>query len=527
MMPEGEHNFTYPFRLAEQPGGGPRREYSTDHRRFEGFLGRLECRLEVHSPLEVNSRSSNSDFSRAPVIPGSSLKGVIRSIAELVGRGCVSIRSERTPAPWTLCDGDRICPTCDLFGRLVRGSSVVSRGKVFISDASPERWNTHTVVQLYQGQPKEKHRAFYPTDDGNHCWRKLYHHHGRRSVSQPGGGPHKGKHANELHPVTAGSVFTFRVDFEDLDASEVALLAWAIELEPGLLHKMGRGKSFGLGSVKMRITQRSIQEARSRYTGGAPSNQWPDRVEAALAEIREDRGLDEIRHMLWWPPTPNALGNIKFPDHTWFKKNSQVPLRPVRAVVPQLPPQRSDPELPELERDLGATRSVESEHSVEVDRPDGFDETLWSRLPQLAREDVERIMALKSFKSEAGRFIERYRRDEHGEDHRRAIAQALWLKATSSERSWVREKIGDEHLPQEEKAPVGSVDEASPYDKAVAVLAEVSSVKKLNKKFFKQFKKLDDEELKTDLARKVSAWCEEHDCTAALEKMKNLTPYLD
>ena len=94
------------------------------------------------------------------------------------------------------------------------------------------------------------------------------------------------------------------------------------------------------------------------------------------------------------------------------------------------------------------------------------------------------------------RFIERYRRDEHGEVHRRAIAQALWLKATSSERSWVREKIGDEHLPQEEKASVGSVDEASPYDKAVAVLAKVSSVKKLNKKFFKQFKKVVDRVLK-------------------------------
>jgi CRISPR/Cas system CSM-associated protein Csm3 (group 7 of RAMP superfamily) len=253
-MPEGA-DFTYPYRILQQPDKGPDRRYRPDLSRLRGYLGTFDCLIEVHTPLEVNY-DQNAHFNKAPKIPGASMKGIIRSIVEFVGHGCMSISShDRNDGRWELCGDQACCAACDMFGRLVRGKGgQINRGKVFIGDALPQTWDRHKQLAIYQGRPKEEHRAFYPKS-GQYCYRKFYLH---QPSAQQTAAKHSEKHVNDLFPVAPGSTFAFRVDFEGMEAAEVAVLAWGLELEPGLLHKLGRGKAHGLGSVKIRILTRRI-----------------------------------------------------------------------------------------------------------------------------------------------------------------------------------------------------------------------------------------------------------------------------
>src|SRR5262249_21950353 len=60
------------------------------HHRFEGMSGRFECSLEALTPLIIG-KGDGSFFGSPehPTIPGTSLKGAFRSLAELVGNAAV------------------------------------------------------------------------------------------------------------------------------------------------------------------------------------------------------------------------------------------------------------------------------------------------------------------------------------------------------------------------------------------------------------------------------------------------------
>jgi CRISPR/Cas system CSM-associated protein Csm3 (group 7 of RAMP superfamily) len=356
-MPK-DNDFLNPYRMLKQPGGSPDRHYATDRSSLAGYGGRLDCVLTTHTPLEVNYKP-NHVFSTAPLIPGSSLKGIVRSVAEFVGRGCVSVRSDpRREGDWALCAGPRACITCDMFGRLVQGGRALHKGKVSLDDALPEAFRKHPALRLLQGTPKETHTAFYPqSSDGT--WRKFYFHHVKaadelRIDDRPIGGFAPAT----LNPVASGSRFRFRVDFEQLDARQVALLIYALELEPGMLHKLGRGKGRGLGSVKIAVTIVRIEDAAARLRGRAEAG-VPAPVQQALKALRNDPALEDFRWMLDWGAA-GVLPPIRYPSYQWFREpgNSQRKLRTVAEVFQGLARVTADPDARALASETRAPAPV-------------------------------------------------------------------------------------------------------------------------------------------------------------------------
>jgi hypothetical protein len=106
--------------------------------------------------------------------------------------------------------------------------------------------------------------------------RKFYWHHKekigkpfseyRKSVEMPKdkNGQNKFAYNSSLELMDINNEFEFNVNFENLTDEELGVLIYAIELEDGLLHKIGKGKAFGFGSCKIEIKE-FLLENKDKY----------------------------------------------------------------------------------------------------------------------------------------------------------------------------------------------------------------------------------------------------------------------
>lgn len=90
--------------------------------------------------------------------------------------------------------------------------------------------------------------------------RKFYvHHQGWHQIVEQGTNPidrqpiEPTKNNRTVEALAPGQTFTFQVFFENLDAWELGLLLYSLELEPGLAHKLGMAKAWGFGSVEVAV----------------------------------------------------------------------------------------------------------------------------------------------------------------------------------------------------------------------------------------------------------------------------------
>jgi len=282
--------------------GRPERLPARPNHRFEGLSGRLTCRLTAKTPLFVYNpkfarpTGRGHEQARFPVydgralIPGSSLKGVIRSVAEAVEASCFALfggpryrgggitRGMQVkadlPRGYEHCTKRQaLCPACRLFGFLHRGE--VHAGKVSIGDATapPDQYELMNFIILdVLSTPKPEARTHtYTVRQGNRNvvrGRKFYRHRLDGVLRRAGG--RKDRQNKTVQPVAPGSVFTFEVEYNDLREDELRLLLYALALEPGLWHKVGLGKPIGMGSAHIEIVswERVDRAARYRSLGG-------------------------------------------------------------------------------------------------------------------------------------------------------------------------------------------------------------------------------------------------------------------
>ena len=276
--------------------GEPERLPPVSHHRFDGLSGLLQYTLTARTPLfvyhpafarQVGSGHEEAGFplrpDRAAFIPGSSLKGVIRSVAEAVEASCftlfdgpeyrgrgitrgLSVRA-KLPRGFERCSNPRsLCPACRIFGSLNR--DLVHTGKVSVSDAvSPEGHYElmKPVVLEVLGTPKPEGRPHaYVDPERNEAWgRKFYRHRLDGVLTRMGG--RRDNQNKTVHPVAPGSVFSFEVEYTDLRDTELKLLLYSLVLEPGLWHKVGLGKPIGLGSAAIAITRWQQVDRTARY----------------------------------------------------------------------------------------------------------------------------------------------------------------------------------------------------------------------------------------------------------------------
>ena len=360
-MPAGEPYWN-PYRWVTISDSAVEHDVPRYHHRLSGLSGRLWCELEALTPLLIGD--GHGQFvrhgNRAPYLPATSLKGAIRSLAEVVGNAAVPFPKVSVDEPHRLASarhGSQLDVTARMFGYLDGGS--VFAGLVRFSDAellvghhSPaDQWPRYTVAV---GQPKPTHGAFYPAKNR----RKFYHHHpGAERLTAP----HPNiKQTTNVQPAPPGTRFHFTVDYGNLRDEELDLLLYCMVLEerttvvlgPAALggdadqpsvtlsgplrHKLGYAKPHGAGSVRIRITKLSVREDQvARYRGGNDSvetlegDSLSDELGRRTERFRDrtDRTMKELRALLIYT-TADPRNPIQYPTYQWFRTGSQTALRP-------------------------------------------------------------------------------------------------------------------------------------------------------------------------------------------------------
>ncbi len=337
---------------------GPKEE-AIKHERFTGHSGCISCRLTARTHLFIPKTQSVSKVShtklqlmrgpgRVPLLPGSSLKGVVRSVAEAISGSCLVLPqprggkveyrgrpsvSYRIPKRFEHCrDADHLCPACRLFGSLSGGKAFL--GKVALSDAlavgdTETEWITIEALM----EPKPRHKAWYedPDQRGVMRGRKFYYHRpaGPRLTAK------KDKYNKTVEAVKPDAVFEFSVEYTNLTDDELALLVFALVLEPEMCHKVGMGKPVGLGSAKIEIVkwEQIDRQARYRRIGSGVTVLEADALGAEVARWREEyqriyadwaTSLADLRRIWTWDP--DTTEDVRYPGQSWFRNNPQVPL---------------------------------------------------------------------------------------------------------------------------------------------------------------------------------------------------------
>lgn len=274
-MPSFEPEFPKPYELVSFPGK-PDRGAPQGHDRYDPgrITATLQLRLIARRPVQVGSgftdftgpqtnqrlATLNATVSRRetaepgpgaklPVLPGSSLKGAIRSVLEAISRSCVAVvsRPVRSAIPRALSscgDSRRLCPACRLFGMSGRRDNN-HQGLVSVEDALAPAGSTEVIstpllwspARGFQGLPNRYLR------DGVARGRKIYYH------GQPADG------ADDRLAIKAGTELPSRIHVENLSDEEMGLLLTALGLHPQhpFLLKVGAAKPIGMGSIEVQL----------------------------------------------------------------------------------------------------------------------------------------------------------------------------------------------------------------------------------------------------------------------------------
>jgi CRISPR/Cas system CSM-associated protein Csm3 (group 7 of RAMP superfamily) len=290
-----------------------------------------------------------------PVIPGSSLKGVIRSVAEAAANSCVTFFEKdrnknyrRYKYEYSLPDGfypctnvDKLCITCRLFG--FQSPEKPFQGKVNIYDAKARSgYKNHDRVTLTELlEPKPHHDAFYALSLGSNriAGRKFYFHHKQNAdILRSTQGP---SHLNSTVNPIKNAVFDFKVSFTNLTDDEYKLLLYSLfleeeaaEEEAGVRHKIGYGKPAGLGSVRIKAENLNLFDIENRYKKFTAENskkksgeELRDHIATQTKIYRDDKSanLQALRRIWKWP----GVYDILYPtlkDRNWFSNYPTTPL---------------------------------------------------------------------------------------------------------------------------------------------------------------------------------------------------------
>jgi hypothetical protein len=231
----------------------PTRPEGHQHYKESLFTGRITGIFTALSPIHVASgtiemTSTQPSLVKAhfrangrPAIPGSSLKGAIRSIVEAISNppSCLRVtqaRSDNIPNNVRRCaNKESLCIACRMFG------AMGFLGKISFHDAILQEGKTEIlkIPSFYPARTRE--RLYF--DRGKVKGRKFYLH-GNEGRIAPGNVP--------IESCPVGSCFNLSVDIANLAKSELALLLFALgQGTPKLFPKIGGGKPACCGSLDM------------------------------------------------------------------------------------------------------------------------------------------------------------------------------------------------------------------------------------------------------------------------------------
>jgi CRISPR/Cas system CSM-associated protein Csm3 (group 7 of RAMP superfamily) len=260
------------------------------HNTESGLCGVIQLEIELLSPLFVGTGDLETDqetlvyhrFARmggSLVIPGTTIKGVVRSYAEALSSSCTLDRT----GTMRQCSGDNLCICCSIFGTLG------FRGRVCFCDS---RFEGSTEIRSVEVRRSGR-------DWGG---RRFYHHDKPANPEDINGDGVSEKERLEV-VLPDGRRIACDLFFENLTLREMGLLILAMGLSPRhrFRLKLGGGKNRLLGSVRFYVRQAGGILVRSptnyTYFNGAMEQKWleswcngdahQDPIEAYLESLDE------------------------------------------------------------------------------------------------------------------------------------------------------------------------------------------------------------------------------------------------
>jgi CRISPR/Cas system CSM-associated protein Csm3 (group 7 of RAMP superfamily) len=306
------------------------------HDHFTGLSGRIEGTITTLTPFFIHETDRDklkyrqdtpflTNRNKQNVIPGSSLKGLIRSLVETVGYGCWCfpdpVHKHKIPRNfWACSDHQSLCVACRMFGMVHKDSSLM--GHIGFEDAICD--SSRVYGKIYTPDlmgPQPEQAGWYLDKSGKQtrvAGRKFYYHSQEIWVDRRLHKTSSGRELNSyIEPLDAGNVFTFTVHFDSLTEDELKLLLYTLILEPDVRHKLGYAKSTGLGSVKINLAKMELINFKNRYTtpNGGKKTYEADDLETFLAQqtasYRDDQNthtLNDLRRIWAWPPSREEYG---------------------------------------------------------------------------------------------------------------------------------------------------------------------------------------------------------------------------
>lgn len=311
------------------------------------YSGKLKLKIQVLSPLHIGGKMQDYDNNgniikkqmrrnNDIIIPGSSLKGAARSIAEAVSYSCAvkvpdKILERILPADNNVQCPDinnKICMVCSIFG--MANGEAAYKGKVNFGEfklinggleriqipllGTPFKNDIKNDV-FYKGKKKGKEENYgnerfyycmaceYGPVKCQECSREEYLQNiekagKKRNMAFRGRKFYKTDGGNETawgrkvchEMIKAGSVMEGELIFQNLRKEEGMLLAYALDINGYFTMKLGYAKPLGYG--KVRISLEEAVCASSRYPGTASLDK--EIIKGWAEEYREESG-PEIR----------------------------------------------------------------------------------------------------------------------------------------------------------------------------------------------------------------------------------------
>lgn len=235
-------------------------EYEPD---INTLTGKIDVSIKVLNELYISSGNYNMDskgvlykeffkINDKYVIPGTSIKGMIRSFAEMVSYSCFidGKQNGRSLPTWKeKSKGIHCCIDCDIFGCMGK------RSKIRVSDFYHVAGTGKSIIVGMPTLRNPKINDLY-YNEGKLIGYKIYKH-GIESIIK------RGKNNSECF--TSGSEFKGSIIYDNVDLKELKLICYALGLSHSFNHKLGYGKPAYYGSIEVNCDDKKYIDYAIEY----------------------------------------------------------------------------------------------------------------------------------------------------------------------------------------------------------------------------------------------------------------------
>lgn len=304
-----------------------------DVQRPDLLHGEITVKITAETPIFISDISGKDARGKAEFvsaggtafIPGSSLRGLIRTNMQILGFGDIASRtdydntafrsgdsfSEGIPSShleserWL--DYPRSMMGFILYGSAKKDENGAYRSRVSFHDlhAAGNPLPKKSRVNVWLRAPRPYSFREYAVKTGSGFRMRGIKQYWLRAQSQRGGNVRFDREGN-MHPLPEGTVFIGKIRYHNLHEDELGLLLWCLRLEKGCCQSLGMGKPYGFGRVRIEVTQLTEYSSENLYSGltlAAPSSASPEkRVEELICAYRR------YAYSLLYPQQQDASG---------------------------------------------------------------------------------------------------------------------------------------------------------------------------------------------------------------------------